>query len=62
MKNLDTANIATTLVLVVVAIVGGIGSLINPDALSFSEYVQNVGIAAGLLSVGRGLASYSRHK
>lgn len=56
---LTTANIATAIVLLI-ALVGGIVVLVHPATLSFDQYVKNVGIAAGLLAVGRGLDSHSR--
>jgi len=46
-----------TLIVVLIAIVGGVVVITDPSTLSFEEYVKNVGIAAGLLAVGRGLAA-----
>ncbi len=46
-----------TLIVVLIALVGGLVVILHPETLSFAEYVRNVGVAAGLLAVGRGLAA-----
>jgi hypothetical protein len=64
--NLDTANAATIMVgivLVVVAGVGGIVTVVEPDTLSFKDYVdalEKLVVGIGILGVGRGLASAGR--
>lgn len=47
---LDSLPVASILA-VIVAVVGGVVAITNPDALSFSGYCQDVGIAAGGLGV-----------
>lgn len=48
-------NPVASLIVVIIAIVGGIVTVVEPSTLPFREYVENVGIAAGLLAIGRGL-------
>lgn len=43
-----------------IAIVGGVVVIVNPETLDFEAYVKNVGIAAGLLGIGLGLDANSR--
>ena len=52
--NLKTIPVATLIVLVV-AIAGAVVTIVHPETLSFANYVKNVGVAAGLLAIGRGL-------
>lgn len=62
MINLDTANVATGLVLliavvgaamvVISAVVDGVDPALR---VSFNQYIDGVGVAAGLLAIGRGL-------
>lgn len=47
---LDNTPVATILV-VIVAIVGGVIAIWHPDTLSFSAYCRDLGIAAGGLGV-----------
>lgn len=63
---LDTANVATILVLVY-AVLGAflvvISAVSHPDPevrLTFNAYLESMAIAAGGLAVGRGLASRKR--
>jgi hypothetical protein len=41
----------TTIITVVVTIVGGVIAVLHPETLSFSEYARDVGIAGGGLGV-----------
>lgn len=52
--------VATALVVVIVALVGGIVCITDPESLSFEDYQRNVAIAAGLLAIGRGLNSRTK--
>lgn len=47
---LDSTPVTTILVLIV-AIVGGVVAIIHPDVLSFQDYATAVGISAGGLGV-----------
>lgn len=57
--NLQTLPVATIIV-VIIAIAGAVVVITNPHDLSFAKYVQYVGIAAGLLGIGRGLDAVHR--
>jgi len=59
--SLDTTNVATWIV-VLIALVGAalvlLSALITVDPalkLTFASYIEKVGVAAGLLAVGRGI-------
>lgn len=58
---LNAAPVATILQVVltaIVAVVGGVITIINPDTLSFEDYVKFLGVLSvgnGLLGVGRGI-------
>lgn len=41
----------TTIITVVVAIVGGVIAILHPDVLSFQDYAQSVGISGGGLGI-----------
>lgn len=63
---LDTANVATILVLVY-AVLGAVLVVISATShvdmemrLTFNQYLESMAIAAGGLAVGRGLASRKR--
>ena len=59
--NLNDSPVTTTLIAVafiIIVIVGGVVTIVNPDTLSFDRYITSVGIAAGalgLLGIGRGI-------
>jgi len=53
---LDTANVATIIVALLV-FTGCVVCVLNPDTLSFSALLDNVGPMVGGLAVGRGLAA-----
>ncbi len=53
---LETFPVAT-LIVAIIAIAGAVLVIVHPETLTFAEYVRNVGVAAGLLAVGRGLAA-----
>jgi hypothetical protein len=64
--NLDTANVATALVvlyalvgaaLVILSAVGHVDSALQ---LTFRQYLEQMAIAAGGLAIGRGLAARRR--
>jgi hypothetical protein len=55
MSFLDNIPLASVLV-VIVAVVGGVIAVVNPDVLSFSNYVRDLGIAAA----GLGVLGYAR--
>lgn len=55
MKFLDSIPLASVLV-VIVAVAGAVIAVVNPDALSFSNYVKDLGIAAA----GLGVLGYAR--
>lgn len=48
-------NPVASLIVCVIAVAGAVVTIVNPDALSFDQYVQDVMIGAGLLAVGRGV-------
>lgn len=50
-----TTNAVATIIVALIALIGGIVVIVHPETLSFEDYVKNVGIAAGLLAIGRGL-------
>lgn len=56
---LAAVPVATILILVI-AVAGAVVVCVHPEALNFASYVKYVGVAAGLLSVGRGLDSVHR--
>lgn len=58
--NVQFVRIATLLIVGVVVIAGGIVAVLNPDTLSFEDYVRNVAIGAGLLGIGLGVDGASR--
>ncbi len=53
-------NPVASLIVVIIAIAGGVVTVVEPSSLGFDEYVKNVGIAAGLLAIGRGLHERAR--
>lgn len=62
--NLDTKNVATWLVLIIavlgaaVVVLSAIDVVSDPQMrLSFTDYISAMGVAAGLLAVGRGIGS-----
>jgi hypothetical protein len=59
MRKLQVLPVATLIVLTI-AIAGGIETIIRPEVLPFVKYVEYVGIAAGLLGIGRGLDATHR--
>lgn len=52
--------VATAIIVLIVVIVGGVVCITDPGTLSFRQYVETVGLAAGLLAIGRGLDSRSK--
>lgn len=58
---LDTKNVATFLV-VVLALVGGVVTIVHPETLSFSTYLDKLGPYVAGLAVGRGIASGLRKR
>jgi hypothetical protein len=54
--NLAAIPVATIIV-IVIATAGAIVVVAHPGTLSFVNYVKYVGVAAGLLGIGRGLDS-----
>lgn len=67
-KLLNTLPVATLLVVagfIIVALVGGVVTIVHPESLSFDKYAALVtGLAgsAGLLGVGRGINSTATAK
>lgn len=57
--NLTTQAVATIIV-ALIALVGAVVVIVHPETLSFEDYVKNVGIAAGLLAIGRGLDAHAK--
>ena len=51
MTNLLDNLPVTTILTIIVAIVGGVVAVVHPEALSFSGYARDLGIAAGGLGV-----------
>lgn len=60
MKGLLGANPIASLIVALIAVVGGVVVIVEPTTLDFESYVKNVGIAAGLLAIGRGLDSTTK--
>lgn len=62
MEILDKLPVAT-LIVVVLAIVGGVDIVVDgklsPD---FREYAEKIGVAAGLLGIGRGVAAAGKRR
>jgi hypothetical protein len=60
-QKLSNANVATLLVIalaVIVGVAGEVVTIVNPDSLSFDEYIKTlagVAGASGLLGIGRGI-------
>lgn len=52
--NLATIPLASIIILVL-AIAGAVVVIVHPATLDFAQYVKFVGIAAGILGIGRGL-------
>jgi hypothetical protein len=48
-------NPIPTIIVVAIAVVGGIVTIINPESLSFSQYSAQTLAAASVLGIGRGL-------
>ena len=48
-------TILTLAIAVIVVIAGAVVTIVNPDRLPFSEYIQDVSIVAGALGVGSGI-------
>lgn len=56
LKKLDELPVATLIVVVVGAVVGGIITITNPQTLDFNTYLKDLGILAG----GSGLLGLAR--
>lgn len=44
-----------TIIIVILAIVGGLVVLIHPDTLSFGQYIKYLAPSAAILGIGRGI-------
>lgn len=53
---LATSHVATILV-IILATVGGVVTIIHPANLSFANYLSDMSIAFGALGIGRGLSA-----
>lgn len=53
---LSTSHVATILV-IILAVVGGVVAIIHPASLSFASYLNDMVIAVGALGIGRGLGA-----
>ena len=53
-------RIITAVILLIVVIVGGVIVILQPSTLSFSEYLKDVSLGAGLLGIGYGIDAGSR--
>ncbi len=60
-KFLEQFNVATLIVLVLV-VTGAVVTIVNPDSLSFGDYILKVSPLVGGLAVGRGIASARRSR
>lgn len=49
-------NPVASLLVVIIALAGAVVTVVEPSTLSFEDYVKHVGVAAGLLAIGRGIA------
>jgi hypothetical protein len=58
---LDAINVVT-IVFVIVAVTGALVTLFNPDALSFSAYMEKIAVFGAGLGIGRGVASAGRDR
>jgi hypothetical protein len=57
------ATILTVVLVAIAAIAGGVVVIVNSEALSFAQYLDQLktfALAVGLLGVGRGIVSYGR--
>ena len=46
-----------TIIVVLIAIAGAVVTITQPATLPFADFVKYVGVAAGILGIGRGLDS-----
>jgi hypothetical protein len=61
MKTVDGFSRVASLVLVVlVALVGGVVVIVHPTTLSFAAYIRDLAVGFGLLGIGLGIDSHSR--
>jgi hypothetical protein len=63
LDGLPVATLIQVTLTLLVALVGGVVTIVNPDALGFDEYVQllvALSVGNGLLGVGRGLSNKSK--
>jgi|GEM_PF-1866400 len=52
------------LIVVIVAVIGGVITIVEPSTLSFSDYVSSLGdlaVGVGLVTVGRGVGKAGKH-
>jgi hypothetical protein len=58
-RTLDTFPVMSLLI-VILAVVGGVVTITSPDRLSFVDYFQTVIAGAAALGIGRGIAALKR--
>lgn len=46
-----------TILIIIIAISGAVVTIVHPDTLPFVDFIKYVGVAVGLLGIGRGLDS-----
>lgn len=49
------ARLCTLIIALVVVLAGGVVTVVHPETLSFSAYLRDVALGAGLLGIGHGL-------
>lgn len=54
---LSSANPIVTIIAVIIALAGAIVVIVNPETLSFKEYLDQMKYLLGFVAVGRGLAA-----
>jgi len=64
MEQLPWATLFAGLLLVIVAVVGGVIVIVEPSTLSFGDYsndLSKLAVGIGLVAVGRGVTAAGKH-
>jgi len=64
LDKLPWATLIGGIIVLIVAVIGGIITIVNPETLSFSDYVSSLSdlaVGVGLVAVGRGVTKAGKH-